>query len=244
MSWLHSLHIPLPAMLLIVSAAASAQQTQPDTASETRARVPALEAFHEVIFKVWHDAWPKKDTALLRTLLPRIEAGAREIAGASLPGILRDRKNAWDENIRGLDSAVTDYRRAVEQRAYQPLLSAAENLHSRYERLVRTIRPVLKELDQFHAVLYMLYHYYMPEKATGKIRESAAELSNRMKALNAAQLPPREAKKQEAFTAARAQLSDAVNALAAVAASSDEQNVREKILAVHAKYQALERVFE
>ena len=39
------------------------------------AGVPALDSFHEVIFKIWHEAWPKKNTAMLQQLLPEVEKG-------------------------------------------------------------------------------------------------------------------------------------------------------------------------
>ena len=44
-------------------------------AADAVSRVPELEAFHEVIHKIWHDAYPEKDIALMQQLLPDVEKG-------------------------------------------------------------------------------------------------------------------------------------------------------------------------
>ena len=58
--------------------------------ADVEARVPALSAFHEVVYPLWHDAWPKKDVDALVALSPKVNAGVEAIAKAELPGILRD----------------------------------------------------------------------------------------------------------------------------------------------------------
>ena len=159
--------------------------------AETIASVPALDTFHEVIHKIWHEAWPKKDTATLQQLLPDVEKGIASVASAQLPGILMDKKAVWDEGVKKLQAAGADYKAAAAAKDDAKLLAAAEVLHSRFEFLMRAIRPPMKELDEFHAVLYMLYHYYVPKNDTANIRKSAAELQQRMEALNGAALPER-----------------------------------------------------
>ncbi len=79
--------------------------------AETTANVPELKAFHHVIYQIWHGAWPKKDTEQLAALLPEVEAGVKSVAEAKLPGILRERKAAWEENVAVLQVAAWDYRR-------------------------------------------------------------------------------------------------------------------------------------
>jgi hypothetical protein len=124
------------------------------------------------------------------------------------------------------------------------LLSSAEKLHSRFEALMRLIRPALKELDEFHASLYMLFHYYLPAYDLEKIRSSAVELKQKMTALNASELPGRLKQKEAQFQAARARLSRSVDALEPAVRSDDEKAVREAVSVLHADYQALSVVFE
>ena len=211
--------------------------------AETVASVPALDTFHEVIFKIWHEAWPKKDTAMLRKLLSDVEKGIASVAAAPLPGILRDKKDAWDEGIRKLQSAGADYKAAAVAKDDGKLLAAAEALHSRFEGLMRAIRPALKELDEFHAVLYMLYHHYLPKNDLANIRKSAAELTQKMAALNQAKLPERMSDKDHDFQVARGMLAQSVAALGAGIQSSDEKTIRDAVETVHSRYQALEKIF-
>ena len=118
---------------------------------EVSATVPALTEFHKVIYKIWHTAWPNRDTDMLIALLPEIEKGTTGIVSADLPGILRDKKAAWEKGVEELRTIVQDYRAAVETKQKQPLLDAAEKLHAQYEALVRVIRPPLRQLEEFHA---------------------------------------------------------------------------------------------
>lgn len=210
---------------------------------ETVASVPALDAFHEVIAQIWHEAWPKKDTAMLQKLLPDVEKGILAVAAAPLPGILRDKKDAWDEGVRKLQSAGVDYKAAAAGKDDAKLLAAAEALHSRFEGLMRAIRPALKELDEFHAALYMLYHHYMPKNDLANIRKSAAELKQTMAALNQAKLPERLIDKDHDFQVARGMLAQSVAALESGIQSGDEKTIRDAVEAVHSKYQALEKIF-
>ncbi|HTY62901.1 MAG TPA: hypothetical protein VMG30_11680 [Acidobacteriota bacterium] len=211
--------------------------------AETVAAVPALDAFHEVIHKIWHEAWPQKDIAMLQKLVPDVEKGIASVAAAPLPGILRDKKEAWDEGVRKLQSAGADYKAAAAAKDDAKLLSAAEALHSRFEGLMRAVRPALKELDEFHAVLYMLYHQYLPANDMENIRKAAVELTQRMAVLNQVKLPERLIDKDHDFQVARGMLSQSVSALEGVIRSNDAQVVKDAVEAVHTRYQALEKIF-
>jgi hypothetical protein len=212
--------------------------------AETVTDVPALNSFHEVIFKIWHEAWPQKNAALLRKLVPEVEKGIASVASAPLPGILRDKKAAWEEGVKKLQDAGAEYKAAAASKSDAPLLAAAEKLHSQFEVLMRTTRPAMKELDEFHAVLYMLYHHYLPQNETAKIKAAAAELKQKMAALNSAALPERMQQKQKEFEAARAGLSKSVDSLQAAVQSNAEKTIKDAVEALHSNYQKLEKLFE
>ncbi len=232
------------APVFLAGPAFSAEPERAAASQETKAEVPELTEFHEVIYQLWHEAWPKKDLAALSALLPGIEAGAAKVEKAALPGILRDKKPAWDANVKLLGEIVIQYREAVAKKELQPILDAGEALHRQYEVLVRTIRPALKELDAFHQVLYALYHHDLQAWALPKIQADARELKEKMLALNKATLPQRMAAKQADFDGKRKDLDSAVNEFAALAeAGKDEKAIRAAAEAVHAKYVALDQVF-
>jgi hypothetical protein len=208
---------------------AFAQEAKHSHPDETTAQVPILTEFHEVIFKVWHTAWPEKNLKMLSELLPEI---------------LRDKQRAWMENTAKLETIVAEYERAASRVDSLKLLDAAERLHAQYEALVRVTRPVLKEMDAFHQVLYMLYHHYLPEKNEAKLVSSVMELKEKMAALEKAKLPDRLKKKEAAFKEARTQLARSVKALDASMVKSNPKEFAASVEVMHAEYQALERVFE
>jgi hypothetical protein len=237
----------IAAVLLFASAPGRTGEVPPPDAkktAETRADVPALHEFHEVVRTIWHDAWPNRDAAALRALLPDVRTGADAVAQAELPGILRDRKPAWDAGVKELQARVSTYAAAAEGTDDQALLDAAEALHAQFEQLVRIVRPALKELDAFHVVLYQLYHYDMPSKDLAAIRATVAKLKEPMEALNRATLPERRKDLQKPFDQERKKLSASVDALAKAAKSDDLKRIEASVEDMHDDYQALAAVFD
>jgi hypothetical protein len=181
---------------------------------------------------------------MLRRLLPDVEKGISAVASAQLPGILRDKKAVWDEGVRKLQAVGSEYKATAAGKDDSQLLAAAEKLHSQFEVLMRTTRPALKELDEFHAVLYMLYHHYLPKYDLQNIKTSAAELKQKMAALNSAKLPERLKQKEAEFQASRVKLSASVDALDAAIQTNAEQKIKDAVNSIHSNYQVLDRVFE
>jgi hypothetical protein len=239
-------------IIFIAAACTEKEQTQmKETASEmhkhheTSSSVPELRDFHEVIYQIWHKAWPEKDTQLLTELIPDIEGGFAKLSKATLPGILRDKKEEWSKGIETMANILTSYKKAAAADQKTALLKAAEDLHTQFENMMRMVRPVMKEVDVFHQELYMLYHYYLPDYDLEKIRVSTAELISRLEPINQVQLPPRRQAKQEAFDQARQSLAGALAELEKVIKNDPgKDSVIQAIEKVHDQYRALVGVFE
>lgn len=215
-----------------------------DVSPEVTANVPALGDFHEVIVPIWHQAWPAKDTAFMRQMVPDVEKGVAKIAAAKLPGILRDKAKVWQENVTKFQTIAAEYKAAAAGKDDTRLLNAAENLHKQFEVLVRIVKPVTKELDQFHVVLYTLYHYEMPEYKLDKIKISVAKLNEKIAVLNQSKLPERLSKKQAAYDAARTKLAKSLDALNTTLATNDQKKITDAIETMHTDYQDVEKVFD
>jgi hypothetical protein len=231
-------------MLLLAGFSLLAQDKPAPAGSETRSEVPELTDFHEVVYKIWHTAWPNKDVVMLRELSSEVEQLGDKLLRAQLPGILREKKIAWDENVAKMKSIMGAYKEAVNDTNSQRLLDAAEQLHSQYEKLVRVVRPVLKELDEFHTVLYPLYHYYMPQKDLEAIKGSVAKMKEKMEVLEKASLPARFKEKQEVFVAARARLAAALKTLDGSLSSTQPGEIDKNINQLHSRYEELSKIFE
>lgn len=235
-------HTTFIALLLMLGAAAISGIAQ--NPADAVSRVPELEAFHEVIHQIWHEAYPEKDMALMQQLLPEVEEGISKVAAAQLPGILREKRGVWEEGVKNLQSAGSEYRAALASKDEARMLKAAEVLHSRFAFLMRSIRPPLKELDDFHSVLYMLYHHYLPQYDLAKMRSSVVELKQKMVALNAVEVPEQLKDNALEFQAARSKLSASVDALESSLKTDDEKDIKAAVETMHSNYQALHRVFE
>jgi len=217
------------------------EQKPPEITSE----VPQLYEFHEVIYQIWHEAWPQKNVELLKELIPQIDSGYVKLSRVKLPAILHEKEAKWSEGIKAMGTIIDRYKAAATSGEKEALLKAAEDLHSQYEFLVRTVRPVLKEMDIFHQGLYLLYHYYILEYDLNKITESVNGLAQQMEALNKAELPKKYQSRQEQFNRVRAELSSAVNKVQQlIKTKADKESIVAAIEQMHTNYQKLTAVFE
>jgi hypothetical protein len=225
---------------LIVLAAAAV----PAMAQETESAVPELAAFHEVIYPIWHTAYPDKDIAMLKSLVPQVNELAAKVFAAQLPGILRDKQAKYDAGLAEFRKSVEAYNAAAKGADDKAMLDSAEVLHAKYEMLVRILRPVLKEMDDFHKVLYVVFHKDLPDKKWDNIRTAAPELKAKAEAVTLAKLSTRLEPKAESFKAAAAELVKAASTLAALGAEAKGEAIEEAVLKLHTRYQELEKIFE
>lgn len=228
--------------ILIVITALPVFAQLPD---ETSGKVPELDAFHKPIYALWHEAWPAKDIQTLKELFPQVESTYKKLAAAMLPGILRDKQTRWNERKGELRSAVDEYRQSIEGNDTTRILRAAEVVHMVYEQMVRIVRPVTQEIDEFHRVLYSLHHYYIPEKHIAMMKNNAEHLAKAMNAVDTVTVPPRWDKKKDRYEKRRALLSDAVKNYCAAVRTAESFDTLVKLEGVvHSRYQMLENVFE
>lgn len=213
--------------------------------SEITSSVPELFAFHDVIYQIWHTGYPEKDFELLKSLVPEVKEGADKVLSAKLPGILRDKQTEWDKGLTKFKSSVEKYNKAMEGNDEQEILSSAEELHSDFEMLVRIIKPVTKEVDEFHKVLYMIYHHYGPGKQTEELNNAIDDLAFRAAELKNCVLPKWAENKKEDFMKTVDELYTSTTELKALKDSNaGEEKINNAIEKVHSDYQSLEALFD
>ncbi len=235
-------HLLLPLLPALLTAAAIAAEAP--SPGETTAQVQALTDMHEVIFPLWHEAWPNKNVQMMKDLLPQVQDHVKKVREAELPGILRDRKAAWDEGVKALVAVTARYEKAAASGDEKGLLAAVEELHSRYEGLVRVIRPAMKELDAYHVELYRVYHHLLPARDLPGVRAASEEMARRCQTLAAAPVPKRFAAKEAQIRAEFGSLCTATASLREAAGGQDAARVSAAVEAVHAQYQKAEKLFE
>lgn len=215
-----------------------------DVGAELQATVPELTALHEVITPLWHDAWPNKNTDMVKQLLPDLRKGVDAVAKAALPGILRDKADAWKSGVASLESSTAACEKAAQANDTQAMFDAVEKVHANFEGLVRVVKPPMKELDAYHQTLYTLYHKALPAGDLAAIRAAASELGTKCDALTAAPLPRRATGREEKVKSAIASLCTATTELRSVPAEAKIDAFTPAVEKVHSAYQAVEAAFE
>jgi hypothetical protein len=174
-----------------------------------------------------------------------VNTGAEKIYLAELPGILRDKESEWKKGVSEFRSSVEKYNEAMKGSDEASMLSAAENLHSNYEMLVRIIRPVTKEVDEFHKVLYMIYHHYWPNKDMEKFNKAVDDLEMRAEELNKCILPKWASDKSEEFSVESEKLYESTKNLKELKdANAEESEIDKAVENVHSNYVNLEGLFD
>ncbi len=211
-----------------------------ECADETNTNIPALSEFHEIIYPIWHTAYPSKDIDALKSYVQEVNEKAAKIFAVKLPGILREKESKWKIAVEEFKDAVKLYNDAAQGSDDQKLLDAAEILHAKYENLVRVIKPIVKELDEFHKVLYVIYHRYLPDKRWDDVRSKCDELREKSQKVLEAKLPKRLENKSEEYKTLAQQLIQSIEELC-VASDNEMENAVEKM---HSKYEELQELFE
>jgi hypothetical protein len=229
---------------LVLCLAALAALAVPAVPQETESSVPELTAFHEVIYPIWHTAYPEKDIAMLKSLVPQVNELAEKVFASKLPGILRDKQAKFDAGLAEFRKSVEAYNAAAKGADDKAMLDAAELLHAKYEALVRSLNPVLKEMDAFHKVLYVVFHKDLPDKKWDNVRSAAPDLKAKAEAITLAKLSTRLQARAEKFNAAAADLVKAATVLAGLGPDADGAALEQAVLKLHSRYQDLEKVFD
>jgi uncharacterized protein YukE len=252
---LHLLVILFSVAAAMLSTACQSQTAEDQAAPEPKAQaevsqeelsaaVPELNALHEIIYPLWHTAYPEKDYAMIKELVPQAEELAAKVYTAALPGILRDKQADWDSGIENLKTTLQNLKAAAETDDQAGMLEQTEAFHSAYEKMVRTIRPVVKELEAFHQELYKLYHYYTPEYDLEKIQAEVPVMQEKLAALKEATLPSRLSDRQADFQAAVQDLEAACSELAEIITQDNQEKIKAAVEKVHTAYQNTAKIFD
>jgi hypothetical protein len=207
-------------------------------------RVPALDEFHEVMYPIWHTAYPAKDYDALKNFTEEVNSKAEKIYSAALPGIQHDKQKRWDEGVNNFREAVENYNKLTQSDDNEGLLNAAENLHTKYEMLVRIIRPVMKEIDDFHKTLYIVYHDFLPNKNYEELSKVTDTLIKKAMLITEAKVPKKLESQKEEFSSAAAELLISTQELKKITQEQDKDSIDAAIENMHSKYENLVTICE
>lgn len=234
-------------LLLALGASITALAQTKEQAAEISSDVPELQAFHTIIYPLWHNAYPAKDITTIKSFVPQIKANMGKMNSAKLPGILRDKENLWRSELIKFNAVAESYYKACSENNDEAILLAVEKLHSAYEAMNRVVKPFVEEMDKYHQTLYVIYHKMYPEK---KYNEIAGLMNTLISQADAITKYPEDklarrlkAKTPEYYTISK----DLYDETIALKNALKRKNAKKKDAAVeklHATYQKLASLFE
>jgi hypothetical protein len=231
---------------VLFSSSITFAQTKVDPA-EISSKVQELSAFHDIIYPMWHDAYPAKDYNALKGFVPKIKSHIESINNVKLPGILREKETAWKNQLNELNNSAQNYYSAVSGNDNNALLTAAEKLHASYEKMVRVLRPASKEIDDFHQTLYIIYHKLLPDSKFDEIAGLTGTLITKAEAIvNYPQdkLKTRLGDRLVTYNVTAKKLFDSVTYLQEVLKGNDPKAKKEAVESMHTAYEKLDSLFK
>jgi hypothetical protein len=227
-------------IVLIVDSASA----QVEITSQENPDIPELKQMHHVIYSLWHKGYADKDTALLQSLYPDLEKQYRKLEKVEFPAEWPDREMHWKEGLTKMGNTLDSYKKAVNEKSKRDLLTSARQMHDDFERLVRIVNPPIPEIDDFHKILYHVYHDYLPAKDWEKVKESIPQFQAKMEGINNISPPKWMSDNEKQFSEARQNLNRAVENLALFKKSKDEKKLKQAIEELHEAYVNLESTLE
>lgn len=211
--------------------------------TEITSSVPELSQFHDIIYVIWHEAYPSKDIAALKGMVEKIKPDMEKINNAQLPGILKDKEAKWKDGLKVFNSSAENYYNIANGTDDQAMLDAAEKLHADYEMMVRILRPVSKEVDSYHKDLYVIYHKYFPAKDYKAIDGLMDIMIAKAEACASAKLPKKLEGKEELYQNTVKELVEKTTALKEALKTNDGAVIDKAVDVMHSKYQDLEKLY-
>lgn len=98
-----------------------------------RPRMPELDAYHQVLYRVYHYDLPNKDLAALRTHAQELLSRSAALQAATVPQRFAARAKELREGFVALGAATAELQAAAAGGEGRALEAAVEKVHSRYQ---------------------------------------------------------------------------------------------------------------
>jgi hypothetical protein len=220
------------------------QKEQAPVLEMKRPSVEGLKEFHEVLFPVWHEFLPNGDYESIRKAVPEFKKSMETLKKAELPLYYQHVKGDYEKKREELALSIERLDAVAQTGDDEKLAEAVENMHSAFEQTARVLAPRMKEIGDFHLVLYPLWHEAMPNKDYQAIKASIPSLESKMDALMKAQVPEEFKDIEPQIIEKREALRKSVEDLANVCRKNKDKEIVDKLTQMHDSYRALDSVFE
>jgi hypothetical protein len=209
-----------------------------------RPKVQEIYDFHDVMKPVWHVLIPEGNFAAIKELIPQFKEKVEKLQKAVLPTYYQHLEEKFTAKVNDLSAAVAEME-TVAQNGNDSLFGVAvENVHTAFELMARTLSPRMPEIDQFHLVLYPLWHEALPKSDYVAIKNAMPALNAKMDTLMSASIPEKYNDIEKPIVEKRLALKKSVDKLTASCNSGKDDEIKNDLTAMHESFRALDEVFE
>jgi hypothetical protein len=92
-----------------------------------------LDAYHQVLYRVYHYDWPQKDLATLKTHAGEMAARCGELQAATVPQWFAAKEPQLKERFGALCAATTEFKAAADGGDAKVIGPALEKAHAAYQ---------------------------------------------------------------------------------------------------------------
>ena len=223
---------------------AETKKEQAEVTEMKRPRVEGIKEFHEVLYPVWHEFLPNGDYESIRKAVPEFQKSKEILMKAELPLFYQHVKDDFEKKREELALSIEKLDSVAQTKDDKKLEEAVENMHSAFEQMARVLAPRMKEMGEFHLVLYPLWHEALPNKDYQAIKDAVPSLESKMDALMKAQIPEEFKDIEAQIIEKREALRKAVEDLANVCRKNKDEEIIDRLTRMHDSYRALDGVFE
>jgi len=111
-------------------------ETSPQHQHEEMGMVKEVDAFHELLHPLVHEAYPKNDFATIRKAIPELLKSGKSIKSAKLPAELEGKKDAYAKYSKKLVQQLTDLNKKKDKLSDKEFGSKFMEMHDTFESIV------------------------------------------------------------------------------------------------------------
>lgn len=240
-------------ILLLLASSMKAQTKKEDgsklrdsirTAEMEKPRIDGIKQFYDILTPIWHMTMPDSDFQSIKDAAPNLKKAYEKIASAEIPPYYQHVQDTFILERDQLGLAVCELDTIAKTNADEMIPAAVEDVYSAFEEMIRLLAPRTKEVEDFHFVMYPLWHEALRKSDWATIKARVPILRKEMDTLMTTPIPEWLGGKELRIVETRDALNKAVDALVDACKSGDAAIIKERLTAVHSRFRTLDEVFD
>lgn len=217
----------------------------PAKAMKFEPHFPALLEFHTALFNIWVEVYPNHDWDALRSALPDLVSKMGALENTQPPEFYQGNISVFFQRLKVLSKAVSALSGKAENHEDPALSGALTAVYNGFYTLVQSVQLRPRELDEFHDVLFLMWHDDYPAKNIKALKRHLPDLKMKMEGIIMAKLGTQfiNIHKMD-FGFAAVELEKCIEELDRQASAGHEEKTWAELKNIQLKYMMLDRIFD